>query len=291
MTMRIVTDSTCDLPARLAEENAITVIPCYINMENQSYLDEVQLSRQQFYERIPFLRSHPTTSAPGIGTFVEIYTKLATEGANDIISIHVSGTLSNIPSIARMAAGVLDGIQVNVIDGGQLSLGTGFLALTAAKAARRGCPIQEIIEMIDDQKARTYAFAALETLDYLRRSGRVSTLQSSLGSLLQIKPILTIHEGKVRLERVRTHKSAMMRLVDMVRNLYPMERIALLHTHASNEAERLRDMVRPYLPNDDDILFAEATTILGVHFGPGAVGCVCIKAPQAYQKLDDHMQL
>ncbi len=113
MPIRIVTDSTCDLPAALAEEYAIRVVPCFINLENQSYLDEVQLSRRQFYEKIPSLRSPPTTSSPGIGTFVEVYRRLAFEGASEILSIHVSGSLSNIPNIARMAVEGLLGYSGN----------------------------------------------------------------------------------------------------------------------------------------------------------------------------------
>jgi DegV family protein with EDD domain len=278
MSIRIVTDSTCDLPAALAQENAITVIPCYINLDNQSYLDEVQLSRRQFYERLPYLKSPPTSSAPGIGSFVEIYKSLAAEGASEIIAIHVAGSLSNIPNIAKMAAAGYEGIPVTIVDGGQLSLGTGFLAVTAARAARSGASHKEILALVDDQKTRTYSFAALDTLDYLRRSGRVSSLQSSLGSLLQIKPVLIIHAGKVSLERIRTHPSAVARLVEMVKTLHPLEKIALLHTHAQGEAELLKEQIKPFFPEDETVILAEATTVLGVHFGPGAVGCVCISA-------------
>jgi DegV family protein with EDD domain len=278
MSIRIVTDSTCDLPAALAEKYAIAVIPCFINLENQSYLDQVQLSRQQFYEKISYLKYPPTTSSPGIGSFVEVYQRLSLAGASEIISIHVSGTLSNIPNIARMAAEGLGSIPVTVIDSGQMSLGTGFMALAAAQAATLGSSTRDIIKMIDEQKARTHAFAALDTLEYLRRSGRVSMLQASLGSLLQIKPVLKIHEGKVTLERVRTHSAAVRRLVEMVKSLQPLERIALLHTHALEEATSFLGLVEPYLPNREAVLIAEATTVLGVHFGPGAVGCVCISA-------------
>ncbi len=142
-----------------------------------------------------------------------------------------------------------------------------------------GTSTKDIIKMIDDQKARTYSFAALDTLEYLRRSGRVSMLQASLGSLLQIKPVLKIHEGVVTLERVRTQSSAIPRLAEMVKSLQPLERIALLHTHALEDATKLLDLIEPYLPDHGAALFAEATTVLGVHFGPGAVGCVCISKP------------
>jgi DegV family protein with EDD domain len=279
MAIRIVTDSTCDLPADLVNEYDIRVIPCFVNMGGQSYLDGVQLSRVQFYENLPSLKSPPSTSAPGVGTFVDTYKNLASEGASEIISIHVSSTLSNIPNVAKMAAAVSDGIRVTVVDGGQLSLGTGFLALAAAKAASEGQTHKEIINTIDDQKGRTYAFAALDRLDYLRRSGRVSMLQSSLGSLLQIKPILKIHDGKVSLERVRTHISAMAKLVDIVKALQPLERLAILHTHEPGEAEVLKNKIEPFIPASGTVLFVEATPILGVHFGPGAVGFVCISLP------------
>jgi DegV family protein with EDD domain len=276
MSIRIVSDSTCDLPPALAEQYAITIVPCFINLENQSYLDGVQLTRGQFYEKIPTLKTPPTTSSPGIGTFVEVYRRLAYEGASEIISIHVAGTLSNIPNIALMAVEGFGSIPVTVIDSGQMSLGTGFLALTAAQAANTGSSTKDIIKLIDDQKARTYAFAALDTLQYLRRSGRVSMLQASLGSLLQIKPVLKIHQGVVSMQRVRTLTSAVAQLVEIVKNLQPLDRIALLHTHALEEATKLLGLIEPYLPNQEAVLIAEATTVLGVHFGPGAVGCVCI---------------
>ena len=281
MTIRIVTDSTCDLPDDLAKEYNIRVIPCYINLEGQSYLDGIQITRSQFYEKISSLKSPPTSSAPGIGAFVDAYKNLAAEGAGEIISIHVSSALSNIPNVAKMAADASDGIQVTVVDGGQLSLGTGFLALAAAKAAREGRSRKDIIKIIDDQKERTYAFAALDRLDYLRRSGRVSILQSSLGSLLQIKPILSIHVGEVILERVRTHIAAIAKLVDIARAFQPVERMAILHTHAPDEAELLKKKIEPFISGSVAVLLVEATPILGVHFGPGAVGCVCIKAFQS----------
>ncbi len=278
MPIRIVTDSTSDIPASLAKENGITVIPCYINVGNDSLLDEIQLTRSQFYEKISTLKSPPTTSAPGIGSFVQVYKRLAAEGASEILSIHVSKTLSNIANIASMAADAAGDLPVTVFDGGQLSLGTGFLALSAAAGAAAGLSRKEILELIGDQKSRTYSFAALDTLDYLRRSGRVSSLQSSLGSLLQIKPILKIHDGKIALERVRTLNSAMARLVEMVKKLQPLEQIAVLHTHAIEKADVLKARIDPYLPDKKAVLFAEATTLLGVHFGPGAIGCVCVSA-------------
>ncbi len=279
MPIRIATDSASDLPIDLAKEYGIAVVPCYINLDGYSYQDGVQLSPDQFYEKLPTLKSPPTSSAPGAGAFVNVYRRLADEGANEILSIHLAGTLSNIPGIARVAADLCDGIPVTVIDGGQLSLGTGFLALAAARAAKEGQSCQDIMRLIQEQCARTYAFAALDGLEALRRSGRVSMIKSSLGNLLHIKPVLKIHEGKVTVERVRSRSKAAARLVDFAKSLQPVETMAVLHTHAPQEALSLMEQVEPYFTGGEqgEIIFVEASTLLGVHLGSGAIGCVCIR--------------
>jgi DegV family protein with EDD domain len=277
MSTKIVTDSTCDLPDAVVAEFGITVVPCYVNIGGQSYLDGVEMSRQEFYQRLPGCESLPTTSAPGIGAFVQVYEQLAAGGAARVISIHVSASLSNILNSAQLAAERANAIPVTVMDSGQLSLGTGLLVLAAAEAAVAGHSTADIIALLKEKAPRVYSFAALDTLEYLRRSGRVSRLQSSLGSLLKVKPLLKVHTGELELERVRTRSKAIARLVSLVSKLGPLEQLAVVHTHAPDRAEGLRNQVRHLFPAGGRYLCEEVTPAIGAHVGPGAVGLVVMQ--------------
>ncbi len=174
MTIKIVTDSNCDLPADLVARYGITVVPLYINIGKKSYLDGVEMPHEQFYDGLPHFESHPTTSVAGPGQLVQVYEQLAHAGATEIISIHIGSALSAMVGAARLAAQETESVPVTVLDSGQLTLGTGLLALTAAKAAAEGRPLNDIIAALEDQAPRTHCIGALDTLEYLRRSGRLS---------------------------------------------------------------------------------------------------------------------
>jgi len=274
MTVRIVTDSTCDLPQDLIQKWGISVVPLYINLDRNSYLDGVELSRQEFYEKLPALKTPATTSVPGIGAFVKVYESLVAEGASSIVSIHVSSKLSNVANVAKLAAQAFNPVPIIVVDGGQLSLGTGLLVLEAAQAAARGCDASEITAIVKEKTTRTYAYAVLDTLEYLRRSGRVSLLTSSLGSLLKIKPMLTMHDGEIGQDKVRTWKGAMDRLLELAKSLGSLEQLALVHTHAAGRVAELREQIINIFPDEKINLIEEVTPIIGVHLGPGAVGFI-----------------
>jgi DegV family protein with EDD domain len=250
----------------------------YINIGTESYLDRVELSRKEFYEGLPYFKAHPTTSVPGPGIFTQVYERLAAEGATAILSIHISITLSAIADVARMAAREVDAVPVTVFDSGQLTLGTGLQVLTAAKGAAEGRSLAEIMALLEDHASRTYCFAALDTLEFLRRSGRLSRFQSSLGSMLRVKPLLTMHKGEMGMERVRTRKRAIERLMELASELGPLEELAVVHTHAPDRAEALRQQAQHLFPEGKAPLFAEVTPVIGAHVGPGAVGFACVKA-------------
>jgi DegV family protein with EDD domain len=277
MSIKVVTDSTCDLPASIVTAYDITVLPCYINLGETSYLDGVELSRQEFYTRLPGCETPPTTSAPGIGIFVQAYETLAAAGASEVISIHVSASLSNIVNIAELASEATDAVPVTVIDSGQLTLGTGLLVLAAAQAAAGGGSAADILTLVRAKAPQIFSFAALDTLEYLRRSGRVSRIQFGLGTWLQIKPLLKMHNGNLTLERVRTRKKALERLVSLVDDLGPLEQLAVVHTHAPQRAEALRHQARHLFPGGEAPLSAEVTPAIGAHVGPGAVGLVAMR--------------
>lgn len=280
MSIGIVTDSNCDLPQAMVDEYGITVVPMYINIGADSYLDGVEMSRQEFYEGLPHFDTHPKTSVPGPGSFVESFERLAAEGATEILAIHIASSLSAMVNSARLAAEGWDKLPVTVFDSGNLTLGTGSQVLAAARAAAEGRPMSEIVTVLEDQAARTYCFAALDTVEFLRRSGRLTRFQSSLASVLRIKPVLKMNNGEFDMERVRTRKAALARVIELLTGLGPLEELAPVHTHAPEEAEALGREARHLVPEGVLSSTAEVTPVIGAHIGPGVVGFVAIQARQ-----------
>ncbi|MCX7669561.1 MAG: DegV family protein, partial [Anaerolineae bacterium] len=193
MTVRIVTDSTCDLPPDLVAQHRIIVVPTCINIGAESYLDGVEITRQEFYARLPALAVHPTTSAPSIGAFVRAYEQAAAEGATGIVSIHPPEEFSSIVQAARLAAAEMRNLAIYVVDARQLTLGMGLIVLAAAQMAEAGRPAAAIAAALPDVIRRVYVFGALDTLEFVRRGGRLGRLQAGLGTLLQIKPVFTVY--------------------------------------------------------------------------------------------------
>lgn len=277
MTIKIVTDSTCDLPKSITTKYDITIVPLYINFGRRTYLDGVELSQEEFYQRLQNYNEFPTTAAPGPEQFRRAYKKLAANGVTEILSIHVSAGLSATVNNARLAAKGITEIPITVLDSKQLSLGTGFLVVTAAKAVAEGCSMAEVMALLTDQMFRTHFVAVLDTLEFLRRSGRVHRLTAGLGTVLQIKPLLKLQDGNITFEKVRTRKQALKRLIDLLANLTPQEQIAVVHSHAPDRVEELRHLAQHLLPGND-VLTIDVSPIIGTHVGPRAVGFVCVQA-------------
>jgi len=278
MTVSIVTDSTCDLPAETIARYSIAVVPLYINVGNQGFLDGIDMKRDEFYTRLPVFPTHPTTAVPSPQKFRAVYDALADEGASEILSIHISVSLSATVDVARTAAQETTSAPVTVVDSQQLSLGTGFLVEKAAQMAAAGSSLAEILAAIHDQAQRSHVFAALDTLEFLKRSGRMNKYLANFASLLQIKPILTMHDGKPGTERVRTRERALKRLVEMLDAVGALERVAIVHTHALPERiADLRALAAAWLPQGD-ILTEDITPVIGAHIGPGAVGFAVVAA-------------
>ncbi len=277
MPVRIVTDSTCDLPAETIARYGIRVVPLFINVGEQGFLDGIDITREEFYKRLPTFPVHPTTAVPSPLKFRALYDSLVDEGATHVLSIHISVSLSAVVNVARVAAQETTTVPVTVFDSQQLSLGTGFLVETAAKMAAAGCPITEILAALNDQIKRSHVFAALDTLEFLKRSGRMNKYMAGIGALLQLKPILTMHNGKPATEQVRTRARATQRLLEMLEELGPLKRLAIVHTHAPERVAELRSLSAHLFPADD-ILAADITPVVGSHLGPGAFGFVVLSA-------------
>ncbi len=271
MTIKIVMDSTCDLPPALIEEYGITVVPCYINMGGKSYRDGIDLSREEFYQQLPFHNPPPTTSAPGMGGFAETYEKLIDQGASGILSVHISAKLSNIVNVAHMAAETIISASIQVIDSGQLTVGTGRVAFEAARNVLAGQSIDDIVGNLRVYTKRVHTVATLDTLEYLRRSGRLSRLQVLLGSVLRVKPLLKMNDSVIGMERVRTRQKALERLLTILDALRPVESLVMVHTYARAEAEALWQQISALIPTLPHPLFVDVTTVLGAHLGPGAI--------------------
>lgn len=278
ITVRIVTDSTCDLPADVAADLGISVIPCYINVAEKGFLDGVDITRQQFYEQLPTWPVPPTTSAPGVDAFYKVYERLVEEGASGIISMHPLEKLSNLANVARLAASRITAVPVSVVPGDFLSLAGGFVAIAAARAARAGCSLQKILKIIEDRVERTYIFAGLETLEFLRRSGRVSHLGAILGTWLKIFPLLKLHLDAIDMEPVRTNTRVMERMIELVKELGPLDELGFLHANAPQRVEELRQQAGFLLPPGKAVHTVDITPVIGVHIGPGAVGLVAVKS-------------
>ena len=275
MTIKIVTDSTCDLPSTLVARYGITVIPLYINAGEQSYLDDSQLSRASFYQWLAQNDLPVTTAAPGPNIFLQTYQWLIAEGATAIISIHLAGNLSATFANACAAAKEVSAVPVKVIDSQQLSLGTGFLAVTAAKAAGDGYSPDQIEAQLTGQIPRTYLFAILDDLDFLARSGRANHALARLGSLLQIKPVFKVYCGLPTTERVRTYKQALKRVTSLATERTPFDYLGIIHSNSPEKAQSLRHQIQSLL-SEPDILVADVSPIIAAHVGPGAVGVVCV---------------
>ncbi|MFN2292088.1 MAG: DegV family protein [Anaerolineae bacterium] len=291
MSIRIVTDSNCDLPQSLVDRYQIVVIPFYINIGTESYLDGVQMSHAEFYEGLPDFEHHPMTSVPGPGTFFKVFDSLAAEGATEILAIHMGGSLSAMVNSARLAAEEWDKAPVTVFDSGNLTIGTGLQVLAAAEAVAEGRTMDEILAMLEDLSARTYCFAALQTVEFLRRSGRLTRFQSGLASVLQIKPLLKMNDNNYHMERVRTNNGATNRVLELVEELGPLEQLIVVHTHDRARADALHERARDLFPQDALVSSAEVTPVIGVHIGPGAAGFVAVQARESKARLDESQEI
>jgi len=270
----IVTDSTADISSELAIKNDIKVVPAILVIDGHSLEDGRGISREELYQKLPAMKMVPTTAAPSIGSFQKVYESLFSSGAEQIISIHVASNLSGIYNSAVVAAKAF-GNRIRVIDSFHLSLGIGFQVLAAAEAARSGTPASEIQKVIEDIRNRTHLLAMLDTLEYVRRSGRVSWARSNIGNLLQIKPFLSINEGKVvRMGETRTRQKGIERLRKMLSDLGPLERLAILHTNAEQDAIQFTKEFLTVVAQSP--LIVNVTSVIGVHVGPNGLGFVAV---------------
>ena len=219
MEIGFVTDSTSDIPADLAEQYGIEIIPALVNINGRSYADGLEINRAEFYNSLPNLKPLPTTSSPSVGAFAERYEKILQAGASHVISIHPPNQLSGIYNAARLAADGFDR-RITVVDSGQTSLGLGYQVILAAEAAAHGAILEDVQARVESVRKRVRVMALLDTLEYVRRSGRVSWAAAMIGGVLRLRPLVELRSGIVyRLGQVRTRLQGIERLMETLNSL------------------------------------------------------------------------
>ena len=275
--VRIVTDSTADIPKEIVEELGIIVVPLKVSFGTEVYRDGVDITSAAFISRLQSATTLPTTSQPSPGEFVALYEKLIAKG-DTIISIHISSKLSGTMQSAQTAKTVTDSRNIYIVDSKSASLGLGLMVIAAAKAARENKSVHEILSMIKEKVDNSFILFLVETLDYLEKGGRIGKANALLGSLLKIKPILTIDdEGQViPLEKVRGTSKALLRLSQIV-----AERIndskryscALVYGDDYTNVINLKEQLLPIL-HCDNILTNKIGPVITAHTGPGLLGVI-----------------
>lgn len=282
MSIHIVTDTTSDIPESVFQTLPISVVPVYITLNGKSYKDNVELTREEFYEALPNADPHPTTAAASPAQYIQVYDQLADQGATAIFSIHISQTLSAIYQSAESAAKQYERVPVYPVDSGNLSMALGLIVIKAAQAAADGQSVDEVKQIIDESILRAHAFAKLDTIDYLLRGGRMSAIQYNVVSILGIKPILKMNNHVSRMEIARTKSKAFEKVVNVAMEKFPRsELFGITHANAHEQVTELMQKLKQAYPDLPEPFVSAVTPSLGSHVGPGAVCANWIESASA----------
>ena len=279
MSIAVVTDSTSDLPVDIAKQHDISVVPLNVHIEDETFLDGVTISADEMYRILPDQKVIPTTSAPSVGTYLEMYEKLS-ETHDEIISIHISSKLSLTYNSAVQAAAGLgsNGPRIEVVDTEQASMALGFTAVQVAEAIVGGSTLDEAVALAKSASKRAVFIGMVDTLEYLVRGGRIGKAQGFVGSILRVKPILTIREGEAYpLERARNRKKGIARVKSFVSEYAPLEKLSILYTTDEVDAQEIANEVASYAPDGEPVV-AQLGPVVGNYLGPGALGLGFIRA-------------
>ena len=273
----VVVDSTADIPAPLATELGIVVVPLTVRFGDESFRDRLDIQTAEFLVRLKAASELPKTSQPPVTAFEDVF-RSAVEQGGEVICITVSARLSGTFNAARLAAEAVSTDQVRVIDSGGTSMIIGWAAIEAAKAARGGADLAAVQAVAETALARTHAYFVLDTLEYVYKGGRIGKASQLVGSVLSIKPILAFQEGEVRpLERVRTWGKALNRIAELARSHAPVAGLAVLHVGARDDAENMANRLRDQVP-DGNVVIAEIGPVLATYGGPGTLAVAVLSA-------------
>ena len=269
--VRIVTDSACDLPQSVADELGIEIVPLTIRIDGTEYVDRRDLTVAEFWAKCAASQTLPETAAPAPGQFETVYRQLAADGASSIVTISLSGALSATMQSAELAArSVADLIPVTVIDSRSATLGLGAIAASCARLAADGATHDEVVAHAHDHAARTHVWGALDTLDNLKKGGRIGGAKALLASALAIKPIIEVRDGKVEQGgKQRTRSKALAFLVDKVAAVEGLDSLFVLHADC-RDVDDFVAMLRPHV--DGEIVVGDIGPVVGSHAGRGTIG-------------------
>lgn len=272
MNVRIVTDSSCDLPESVVSELGVRVVPLSIRFGDEEFIDREQLSTEEFWRRCAAQDTLPETAAPAPGQFETVYRELADDGAIGIVVISLSGKLSATMQSAQLAArSVSDVVDVRVVDSRSVTLGVGTMVIAAARSAAEGATLDEIEQQATDRAERTHVFGALDTLDNLKKGGRIGGAKALLATALSIKPIVEVVDGEVaQAGKQRTRSKALKFLVDKVASYGDdVHDLAVLHA-ACDDVDEFVAMLQPHYAGE--IVIGDIGPVIGTHAGQGTIG-------------------
>lgn len=277
MTVRIVTDSTCDLPPEMAAANGVTVVPLTVFFGEDPFLDGVEISADEFYERQQASKELPRTSQPSVELFQEAYAEVGNDGS-EIVSIHLSSKLSGTLNAAQVAREVLKHeMHIDLIDSYSVSLGLGLIVLEAARAANSGASLPEVVATARRAMDRVSVHVLVDTLEYLQKGGRIGRARSLMGSVLSIKPILRVEDGEVApFERVRTRGKALERMYEIGSGMPRAKEMFVAAGGPADDALALIERLRPQLPHTE-IHLGTIGPVVGVYTGPNAMGIAALE--------------
>jgi DegV family protein with EDD domain len=272
MTVKVVTDSTCDIPAQLVQELGITVVPIYVVFGDKSYRDKIDIGEDEFYEKLIHGPVHPTTSVPTPKDFADVYNKLA-EKTDEIISIHLTSRESGTYNAALLAKELVTRkCRIEVVDSLSMSMALGLLVTEAGQAAKAGASLEKITELVRQAVPKVHLIFMLDTLKYVVRGGRLGKAYGILGSALRVKPLLTLKEGDLSLVGVaRTKAKALERLYEFTRGFNKVKGVSVAYTTAHDEAKAFTDRLKATFP-DVPLYLTRVGSSLGTHAGPGGMG-------------------
>lgn len=280
LSIRIVTDSTADIPAELREALDIEMVALSVHFEDESFRDAVTIQADEFYDKLQHASKPPTTSQPSPVDFMEVYTKLAAEPGTEIISIHLSSALSGTYQSAVLAKSLMESdADITTVDSKSASYGLGLLVVKAAEAAKAGKNKEEILEMLQDLREKSSLFFLVDTFEYLHKGGRIGKAAAVIGSLLNIKPILSLDDegGVVSVDKIRGQKKAFSRIIQLLKDRHGERKleIVIAQSKAKETARELSALVREHLHVVKET-FTTLGPVIGTHTGPGTVAVFAI---------------
>jgi len=277
--VRVVTDSSCDLPVERAAELGIEIVPLTIRFGGEEFVDRVELSNEEFWRKVATSDVLPETAAPSAGAFESTFQRLAAEGADGIVCINLSSRLSATMQSAQVAAKALKGTcPVEVVDSLMVSMGLGLQCINAVRMSEAGADLDQIARATEDQAGRTRLFGALDTLEHLRRGGRIGAAQALLGGMLSIKPVIEVRDGAVaEAGKVRTRSKSLKLLADKVAAATAPEQVFVFDAQAPDIDEMI-ELLAPTVARDQ-IEFGTIGPVIGTHAGPRTIGVGWVDAP------------